>query len=144
MNNKFFYVISGFRCEINKNYARVCYFAASSGNKPEGRSSKQMYLLSTNLEIYWRFCKSLKLVLVLGQLNTVCIFPSLPSNSILILSSHLSLGHLVASFFLSGFLTDILCADLIRRFFIPVTFFLHLAVTDIVNVKEGKLLRLPY
>ena len=65
-------------------------------------------------------------------------------NSILIFSSHLSLDHLLASFFLSGFLTDILCADLVCRFYIPATFFFHLMVTDIVKVKEGKLLSLPY
>ena len=111
----------------------MSYYAASIGNKPAGRSSEQNYLLSMNLEIYWRFCKRLKLVLVLGQLNTVCIFPSLSLNSILILSFHLSLDHIVASFFPSGFLTDILCADLICRFFIPAAFFFHLMVIDILT-----------
>jgi hypothetical protein len=70
-------VISGFCREANKNCAVMGHYTDSSGHIPEERSYQQILLLSKNMQIYWRIRKSLKLVLVLGQQNTVHVFPSL-------------------------------------------------------------------
>jgi len=51
MDNKFFWVISGFRRETDKNCALMGYYAATSGNKPEGRSSKQFI----SFQWTWKF-----------------------------------------------------------------------------------------